>query len=104
MARRTKKAPEEPPQGPYRTEFETFRKPGLWTLREMTQDQPTCFNGVVSIRKYRVTVEEIEEPKEVLEARLRELWAECDNHHYWAPLERAAKALGIELSHDERRV
>ena len=50
-----------------------------------------------------MTVEEIEEPKEVLIERLRKLWSECDNHHHWGPLKATAAELGIELDLKEFR-
>lgn len=82
--------------------FETFREFGSWERGRVEQNEPSCFNGKVSIRKYRITVEEVDEPKEVLEARLRKLWRECDNHHHWRPLHAEAEKLGITLTHEER--
>jgi hypothetical protein len=86
-----------------RRSFETFQKLDSWREGQLTSKEPWCFNGGVGIWKYRITVEEIEEPKEVLEARLRKLWRECDNHHHWQPLQAVAKELGITLTHEERR-
>lgn len=83
--------------------FETFRRIGTWQLQQLEASEPSCFNGEVAIRKYRITVEEVDEPKAVLEQRLRKLWRECDNHHHWAPLQAVAAKLGITLLHDERR-
>ena len=70
-------------------------------MARMTQSHPSCFNGVVSFKRYRVTVEEIEEPLEVYAERLRKLWRECDNHHHFDPIRGAAKQLGIDLDHAE---
>ncbi len=90
-------------QSPLKITFETFRRFGSWERYRLETKEPSCFNGKVSIRKYRVTVEEVPEPKEVLEARLRKLWVECDNHHHhWSPLQNAAVELGSILSHNER--
>jgi hypothetical protein len=83
--------------------FETFRKIGAHEIGNLIQREPSCFNGIVSVRKYRVTVEEVEEPKDVLIERVRKLWRETKNHHDWNPLKDEAKILGIELSHEERR-
>jgi len=91
MARR--KAPEpEFPQS-----FETFYKPGSYDRANLTAREPSVFNGTVSIRRYRVTFEEVEEPREVLIDRLADLWRECKNHHHGELLRRAAAELGIEL-------
>jgi len=81
--------------------FETFRRLGSFEIGRLTENQPSCFNGNVAIRKYRVTIEEIEEPKEALQGRLLKLWHECDNHHHWQPLKCAAGELGIELNTNE---
>jgi hypothetical protein len=77
--------------------LETFRKLGDYEMRNLTSNEPTCFNGIVSIVKYKITVEEIEEPKEVYEERLQKLWDECDNYHHWDSLRATAKRHGIVL-------
>lgn len=77
---------------------ETFREVGSWELGNMQRDHPSCFNGVVSVRKYRVTVEQIDEPVEVIRERIQALWDRCDNHHHYAPLKSAAAAVGLTLS------
>lgn len=74
--------------------YETFNKP---TLPDYNRTTPACFNGLVWIKKYRVTIEEIEEPKEVLSKRLQALWDKCDSHHNWSALRQAAVSLGYEL-------
>jgi len=87
---------------PDKVSIETFRDPRGFSLSRLEDKEPSCFNGNVSIEKFRVTVEKIEEPKEVLIARLQKLWSECDNHHHWQPLQWWAKKLGVELKHDYR--
>lgn len=72
---------------------ETFNKPFNFHI----QREPSAFNGDVRFRKYRITVEVIEEPQEVLESRLQKLWDECDNFHHWQPLKNAAKSIGYTL-------
>jgi hypothetical protein len=74
--------------------FETFRKPNSFNINNLKGDKPTCFNSFVNYRKYRVTIEEIEEPKEVLIERLQDLWDHSDNYHNDMPLEVEAKKLG----------
>ena len=97
-ARRKKAAPA--PVEPYPMVVETFREPSS-LLRER-QDEPSSFNGWVRVTRYRITVERIEEPVEVIHERLRKLWRECDNHHEWQPIEAAAKAHGLVLDRGER--
>lgn len=80
-----------------KVEFETLMPFAFYDRNRLEQKDPSCFNGVVRIRKYRVTVEEIAEPKEVLAARLQALWDECTNHHEVGPLRQAAKEIGYEL-------
>lgn len=84
-----------------KTTFETFRKLGSFEIDRMTEKEPSCFNRIVAIRKYRVTIEEVQESDEVLIARLRKLWAETKNHHSWDVLQAEAKRLGIILKHSD---
>ena len=77
--------------------FETFRKIGSYDQSNLQSKYASCFNGVVNIRKYRVTIEPIEESKEILAERLQKLWDECDNWHHWTPLKNAALQIGYEL-------
>lgn len=81
--------------------FETFRPFDNYDEQRATSDKPFCWNGAVSVRKYRVTVELVDEPTEVLAERLRKLWSECDNHHHYSPLKAVAKQLGIDLESGE---
>lgn len=92
---------EKDPRRQANRSFETFRDIGSFEQSQLTTKEPYCFNGSVGIRRYRVTVEEIDDPPKVLEARLRKLWREEDNHHHWGPLQAAAAKLGIELKHEE---
>lgn len=80
-----------------RIEFQTFKEFGTYYLREMTDKEPSCFNSTVRVQQFKVTIEPIEESKEVYQERLQKLWDECDNHHHWLPLESKAKELGVEL-------
>lgn len=94
MKKRASKKPDFPKV------IETFTKPDNWHTSSLlcaSAQQPSCFNGLVSIRRYRVTLEEIEESREVLIERLAKLWQEFDNVHHYQPLKRAAEELGVEL-------
>lgn len=77
--------------------IETFKELAGYSLTQLKKEEPFCFNGFVSIEKYTITIEKVEEPKEVYRERLQKLWDECDNHHNWVPLKGKAKSLGIEL-------
>jgi len=83
--------------------FETFRELDIFTRLSLERAEPSSFNGEVCLRKYRVTWELIDEPPDVLEARLRKMWRECKNHHHWNALHAEAEKLGIKLTHDERK-
>ncbi len=79
---------------------ETFRQPCSYDIRDWDGPrfkEPYCFNGIVAVRRYRITVEQIEEPVEVLGARLQKLWDESDNHHDHDPLRTMAERIGYEL-------
>lgn len=89
----TKKAP-----APFKkVSFETFRNLSGYGISQLKIETPTCFNGKVSIRKYRITIEEVEEPKEALIGRVQQLVSDCDNYHSWTPLMDAAAQLGVTL-------
>lgn len=96
MAKR-KQAPKE---DPWPRVYEGFRDPS-WELKRWSENvAPRCWNGDVSVRRYRVTAEIIDEPIEVIHERLRKLWAESDNHHHFGPIKSAAAKVGLELDHD----
>lgn len=80
--------------------FETFREMGDWEVINMRRG-PSCFNGNVSAIKYRITVEIVEEPQDVIAARLEKLWRECDNHHHYQPIFTTAKRLGVDLNPED---
>ena len=77
--------------------FETFRKLSDYDISNIKKDEPSSLNGNIEFRKYKVTVEDIEEPFEVLSERLQLMWDKCDNFHHWNPLKAAAKSIGYEL-------
>lgn len=78
-------------------EFETFYKLTAYARGNLVQREPSCFNGGVRVRRYRVTVEELDETKEVLQARLQKLWDDSRNSHDIGPIKETAKELGVEL-------
>ena len=79
--------------------FETFKEIDGYYKQRMIENEPVCFNGMVKVRKYKVTIELIDEPIEVIHARLQKLWDECKNSHHWKPLKAEAKKYGLKLSH-----
>jgi hypothetical protein len=87
--------------------IETYQEP-RWELDRLAMRGPSAFNGGVQIRRYRVTVELIDEPIEVLRERLRKLWRESENNtHHRHPMREVAKQLGMEaeeLKFDEQGI
>ena len=77
--------------------FETFKNMGGYEQSIMERNKPSCFNGFVSIEKFKVTIEKVEEPKEVLAERLEELWASSHNGHDIDPLKAKAAEIGYEI-------
>ena len=77
--------------------FETFRTLPSYDISNIKKDNPSSFNGNIEFRKYKVTVEPIDEPFEVLSERIQLMWDKCDNFHHWNPLKAAAKSIGYEL-------
>lgn len=81
--------------------IETFRDIGSYELRDLTMSEPSCFNGMVHVTRRRVTVEEIEEPLDVIQERLRKLWFENKNLHNFGPLVSTGLKYGIDLRKEE---
>lgn len=107
MARR-KKAPPAPPN-PNRYVVEGFDvertpDPSSNCFRRIGT-APFVWNGIVTVDRYRVTVERIVEPREVLLARLDALYCATDNHHHWTALEGAAgHRFGVSLHSNDVRL
>jgi hypothetical protein len=103
MARARKTAKPSKANAPaYPRVYEMYHDPA-YDLRKDANvfSRPDCFNGVVRLRRYRITVEPIDESNDVLAERLRQLWRATSNHHHYDVLKREAKSLGIELAHNE---
>lgn len=87
--------------------IETFRDPRGWTIQNMEQKEPSCFNGCASVYRWRVTVEKIVEPVEVIQDRLENLYRESGNYHDYDALMRVAKSIGYTFTgkfrQDEKR-
>lgn len=69
------------------------------------QDEPSAFNGMIRFRKYRITVELLDEPLEILRERLIALWHSLRrNMHLVDAMREKAKEIGMdpnELKLDE---
>lgn len=64
---------------------------------------PAPMNGRIVIRKVRVTVEQVEEPLEVLQARLVDLWETTPHNMHLTPAFAAeATKLGVTLPNATR--
>lgn len=74
--------------------LETFYDIGDYELNRLKRDSPACFNGIVTFKRYRITVELIDEPDMLYAERLEKLWVESDNHHNYQPLAAAARSIG----------
>lgn len=75
---------------------EFFGTPSAWEIGRLGRSEPSCFNGVVSVERYQIRIEKIDEPDDVIEARLKKLWRESErNIHSVHPMRAfAAKRLG----------
>lgn len=72
--------------------IETFNEPSNVHI----QREPSCFNAMVRIDRFRVTIEKIEEPREVLLERLRMLWrTQPYNSHHRRPIKDRCAQLGM---------
>ena len=80
-----------------KTIIETFRNPEGYWLNQIKQDEVSSFNGIIEIEKYKVTIEKIEEPIEILQQRIQYLWDNFDNYHHFEPIKKMAEKLNYEL-------
>lgn len=101
MAKKKRQDQKVPPPPAYPMSVETFQVIGSYDLHRMTTSEPMCWNGEVKVERYRVTIEKIEEPVEVIHERLRKLWREATNPHHWGPIRAKAKEFGLVLDEKE---
>jgi hypothetical protein len=62
-------------------QIETFRPPSHINRRESDWNIPRAFNNYVMVKRYKMTIEEIVEPDEVVIGRLKKLYKETTNHY-----------------------
>lgn len=94
--------PVPPVAADVRREIVTFREIDTYAIGQMTQAKPSSFNGMVRVRKYRVTVELVDEPIETIRARIIDLWERCHNHHQWNAIHTEAARYGLDLTPYQR--
>ena len=75
---------------------ETFSVPQI-AFPADNKAEPYCWDSEVFIHKYRITIERIEEPIEVLQARLQKLKDESKNMHHRDAIWKKATELNIVL-------
>ena len=107
MPRKSKAKPVPPPEPKFPRTYETYGDP-RYAIERHYRPEPTAFNGIIEIRRYRITVELIDEPVEVLRERLKKLWRETERSmHRWDPMRAEALKLGMpkdDLPYDEQGV
>ena len=79
-------------------QFITYHKFGEWEVAQLQRTEPSAFNGIVCVRKYRVTVQEIVESEDTIRQRIQELCWNCDNSDEHAALQREARVCGMDVS------
>ena len=77
--------------------FETFGDPEE-QIKRLLVEAPAAFNGIVRVERYRVTVERIDEPEDVLKARFCELLEQKGHIDKNKQVRKAAAKLGIKLN------
>jgi hypothetical protein len=66
-------------------------------VRQATQDEPSHLNNEIQVQRYRVTIELIEEPDEVIRDRLLALYDQRGHVDKYRAIRAEAKRLGIDL-------
>lgn len=65
--------------------FDHFGEPG-WAIRNLG-NEPRVMNGCVDVERYTIRVEKVDEPEDVVVARLKRLWRTTErNSHHWHPV------------------
>lgn len=83
-------------------QIETFMQPASYEMDAFARfNAPSCFNGIVRVRRYRITAELIQESDDVIFERIRAMWQAGENHHSMAPLNWAAAQIGRTLDSRE---
>lgn len=85
----------------HKVSFETFRRIDSWHVINWIKDDPFCLGSYAYVKRYKVLIEEIEEPDEVYRERLKKLWEECDDRQHRRSLKEAAKSMGFVLNKDD---
>lgn len=78
-------------------EIEVFGLPSDAALSYLGEQVPTIFNGKVNVKRYRITIQEVEEPNDVLKERLQQLLDKGGHVSNTKAIQEEAKRLGIEL-------
>ena len=87
--------------------IETYQHMDAWRLDQLVAGAPSCLNGEVRVSRYRITVEPIVEPTEVLAARVVHLWrTQRYNQHQTLVLRAAGKLYGCldQLTDDTQAI
>lgn len=79
------------------TTFETFKPIDYYHQSNLIQSEPSSFNGMVRVVKYRVTIDEVEEADEVIKERIQNLWNANTKRNNVPSLLATAKKYGLEL-------
>lgn len=98
MARKKKTTSKtsDAPLSKYPLVVEVYGEPYIPHVFDRLQPPKEATNAIIRIERYRVTVERIEEPVEVLRDRLKKLWRTDErNSHHWDAFQHEAIRLGM---------
>lgn len=94
----TKRKRTEPPAKQWPQVIECIGEPHI---DQKPSEEASCWNGIVRVERFRITVEKLDEPLEVIHERLRRLWRSTTNYHHHTPVRAEAKRFGLELDGNE---
>lgn len=78
-------------------QLEVFGLPNDYVLSQLGKTEPNIWNGQVSVKRYLITVEEIEDSAEDLKERLQSLLRQRGHIDNANSIRAEAKRLGITL-------
>jgi hypothetical protein len=77
--------------------YESYKEPDGYQFQNKAWENPYCFNGIVSLHQYRITVQRVEEPTDVILDRARSLYATLESRSQDTLRQYVLREYGVDL-------